>query len=154
VVGRIEAHRHGLLTVMSFDRRGTTAVRADTEPPVVRFSSRGPIHHGEAFRSNYVARGGRRVAIDGEPFMDREAAGDELTPGSLADDLSSVRVVRAEDVEGVLLPGFDGDRRARRWPMTVVLSAPRRAKQSDGGATRGRRRNGRRVSSARPRANR
>jgi hypothetical protein len=121
VVGRTEAHRRGLSTVMSFSGRGTMVVRADTEPPVVRFGGGGPMDHRKAFRSSYVARGGLRVAVDGEPFMDREVAGDELSPGSLADGLSSVRVLRAEDIEGVLLPGFDGDRRAGWWPVMVVL---------------------------------
>jgi hypothetical protein len=55
VVGRTEAHRCGLSTVMSFSGRGTIVVRADTEPPVVRFSGGGPMDHGEAFKSSYVA---------------------------------------------------------------------------------------------------
>jgi hypothetical protein len=123
VVGRTEAHWCGLSTVMSFDGRGTTGLRADTEPPVVRFGGAGLMYDGEAFKSSYVARGGWRVAIDGEPFVDREASGDELTPGSLADGLSSIRV---------LLRGFDGDGRAGWWLATVVLSVRRRAKQSGG----------------------
>jgi hypothetical protein len=53
-----------------------TAVRADTDPPLVRFGGGGPMDHREAFRSSYVARGEWRVAVDGEPFADREAAGD------------------------------------------------------------------------------
>jgi hypothetical protein len=83
------------------------------------------------------------VAVDGEPFTDRVAAGDELAPGSLADSLISVRVLLAEDVEGVLLPDFDGDGRAGRWLAMVVLLERRRVKQSDGRVERGRRRNGR-----------
>jgi hypothetical protein len=86
--------------------------------------------HKEAFGSSYVARGGQRVAIDAESFMDKEAAGDEIAPGSLSDGLSSARVLCTEDVEGVLLPDFDGDGRAGRWPATVVPSARMRAKQS------------------------
>jgi hypothetical protein len=128
VVGRIEAHRYGLSTAMSFVERGTTTVRANMEPPAVRFGGGGPVDHGAAFRSSYVAGGGRRVAVDGEPFTDRAAASDELTPESLADGLSSVRVLHTEDVEGVLLPGFDGNGRAGRWLATVVLSTRRRAK--------------------------
>jgi hypothetical protein len=68
------------------------------------------------------------VAVDGEPFTDREAACDELAPGSLDDGLSSVRVLRIEDINDELLPGFDGDGRARQWPATVELSAWRRTK--------------------------
>jgi hypothetical protein len=128
VVGRTEAHRRGLSTTMSFDGRGTTVVRADTEPPAVRFGGGGPMDHGEALRSKYMAGGGWRVAIYGEPFMDKEAVDDELAPRSLANDLSSVRVLHAEDVEGVLLPSIDGDERAGWWPAMVVLSAQRRAK--------------------------
>jgi hypothetical protein len=86
----------------------------------------GPVDHGAAFRSSYMAGGGWRVAVDGEPFTDRAVASDELTPESLADGLSSVRVLHTEDVEGVLLPGFDGNGRAGRWLATVVLSARRR----------------------------
>jgi hypothetical protein len=93
----------------------------------------GPVDHGEAFRSSYMPGGGRRVAIDSEPFMDREAASHELTPGSLADSLSLVRVLHTEDVEGVLLPGFDGYGRAGWW-SSIVLSTRRRVKRSGGGA--------------------
>jgi hypothetical protein len=138
---------------MSFGGRGTTTVRADTEPPAVRFGGGGLMDHGEAFGGSYVAGGGWRVVVDGEPFTGREAAGDELGSGSLADDLSSVRVLRVEHAEGVLLPSFDGDRRAGWWPVMVVLSSWRRAKQSGGRAAQGRRRNGTRVSSAGPRTN-
>jgi hypothetical protein len=95
---------------------------------MVRFGGRGPMDHGEAFRSCYVAIGGRRVAVDVEPFTGREAAGDVIAPGSLADGLSLVRVLRAEDVEGVLPPGFDGDGRVGQWLATVVLSAQMRVK--------------------------
>jgi hypothetical protein len=130
VVGRTEAHRHRFSTATSFGRRGTTVVQADTEPPAVRFSGGGPMDHGEGFRSSYLAGGGRRVVVDGEPFTDREAAGDELSPVSLADGLSSVRVLRTKDIEGVLLPGFDDDGRAGLWSAMVVLSTWRRAKQS------------------------
>jgi hypothetical protein len=101
-----------LSTATSFGGRGTTAVRVDTEPPTVRFDDGGPLDHGEAFGSIYVAGGGWRVVVDGEPFTDREATSDELAPGSLAERLSSVRVLCTEDIEGVLLPGFDGDGRA------------------------------------------
>jgi hypothetical protein len=135
VVGRKEAHQSGLSTVMSFGGRGTMAVRVNIEPPMMRFSDGGPMDHGEAFGSSYVARGGWRVVVDGEPFMDREAVGDELALGPPADCLSSVRVLHVEDVEGVLLPSFDGDGRARLWPTMVVLLVRRRAKQSSGGAT-------------------
>jgi hypothetical protein len=113
-----------------------------------------PAHLGEALRSSYVARGGRKVVVNGEPLVNREAVGDELTPGSLADDLRSVRVLHVEDIEGVLLPSFDGDGKAGRWLATMLLSARRRVKQSGAGAARGRRSNGRRVSSVRPRTNR
>jgi hypothetical protein len=106
------------------------AVRANTESLAVRFGGGGPMDHKEAFGSSYVARGGQRVAIDAESFMDKEAAGDEIAPGSLSDGLSSARVLCTEDVEGVLLPDFDGDGRAGRWPATVVPSARMRAKQS------------------------
>jgi hypothetical protein len=153
VVGRTEAHQRGLSMVMSFGERGTTAVRADTESPMVRFGGGGLVDHGEAFRSSYMAGGGRRVAVNGGPFADREAVGNELTPGSLGDGLSSVRVLRAEDDEGVLLLGFDGDGRAGRWMVMVVLSVRMRVKQSSGGGAREKEK-WRRVSSARPHANR
>jgi hypothetical protein len=71
---------------------------------------------------------GWRVAIYGEPFMDKEAVDDELAPRSLANDLSSVRVLHAEDVEGVLLPSIDGDERAGWWPAMVVLLERQRVK--------------------------
>jgi hypothetical protein len=129
VVERTVAHRRGLSMAMSFGGRGTTVVRADTEPSAVRFSSGGPMDHGEAFGSSYMVGGRRMVAIDGEPFTDREAVGDELTPGSLGDDLSSIRVLGEEDVEGVLLPSFDGDWGASQCPTMVVLLARRRVKQ-------------------------
>jgi hypothetical protein len=89
-----------------------------------------------------VVGGGCRVAVDSEPFVDGEAFCDELAPVSLADNMSSVRLVSVEDVEGVLLHGFDGDGRAGWWPATVVLSARRRVKQSVGEAVRGKMRNG------------
>jgi hypothetical protein len=135
VVGRTKAHRCRLSMMMSFSGRGTTALQVDTDPPMVRFGGGGPMDHGEAFGGSYVARGGPRVAIDGEPFVDSEAADDELALGSLAEGLSSIRVLHAEDVEGVLLADFDGNGRDGRWLVMVVLLAWRRVKQSSGGVT-------------------
>jgi hypothetical protein len=63
----------------------TVDVAATVTPGVLQFSGGGPMDHEEAFGSSYMDGGGRRVAIDDEPFTNREAAGDELAPGSLAD---------------------------------------------------------------------
>jgi hypothetical protein len=46
VVGRTEAHRFDMSTVMSFGGRGTTAVRVDTEPSAVRFNGGGSVDNG------------------------------------------------------------------------------------------------------------
>jgi hypothetical protein len=67
----------------------------------------------------------------------KEVVSNELALGSLGDSLSSVRVLRVEDDEGVLLPGFDGDGRVGRWIVMVVLSAWMRVKQSSGGGRKG-----------------
>jgi hypothetical protein len=71
VVGRTEAHRRGLSMVTGFGKRGTTAVRADMEPPMVRFGGGGLVDHREAFGSSYMAGGGRRVAVNGGAFTER-----------------------------------------------------------------------------------
>jgi hypothetical protein len=55
------------------------------------FGGGGLVEHREASRSSYMARVIRMVAVNGEPFVDGEAAGDELAPGALADDLSLER---------------------------------------------------------------
>jgi hypothetical protein len=149
----VGAHRTRRSTEASFRGRGATAVRADTEPSAVRFDGGGPVEHEEASGSSYVAEVGWRVAVDCEPLADGEAACDELAPRALADGLSLDRCYAQRMSRGVLLPGFDGDRRVRQWSAMVVLSVRRRVKQSGGGLGAWEKEKWRRVSSAAPRSN-
>jgi hypothetical protein len=86
-------------------------------------------------RSIGSAGGGRKAAVDGGRLADERAAGDGTTPVVVADGLSLKREARVEDVEGVLLLGFEDDEKVWWWPATVKSAST--ARESRGGSDRG-----------------